>query len=242
MDRIPTSPEELEVELESVARRLEVLGLTNYEAKAYIALLAHAYGDAETISRTAKIPRTSAYKALQALQDKGLAIATQGRPVIYKPEPPSTLETMVRAQLEETIEKLETLHEIVRERGTPQLIFTITGKGRVMEKIGELIDKSTELIIVSTPNMGAIIDEHEKRFSKAVSRGVRIQAISQPGSRMPAGSETFRRQGLIATDLISDDREALLASKELDACGYTDNAFLAQHLKRFLEIAIEHEE
>ncbi len=241
MDRIPTTPHELEAELESVAKRLEILGLTSYESKAYIALLAHAYGDAETISRTAGIPRTSAYKALQSLQEKGLAIATQGRPVIYKPEPPSTLESMVTASLRETIDKLETLHEVVREKGVPQLIFTITGKGRVLEKIGELIDKSTELIIVSSPNMGAILDEHEKRFSKAVSRGVKIQAIVNPGSRAPADAEVIKRPGLIATDLICDDSEALLASKELDACGYTDKGFLAQHLKRFLEIVIEYQ-
>jgi sugar-specific transcriptional regulator TrmB len=240
VERIPTTPEELEMELENTARRLEVLGLTNYEAKAYIALLAHGYGDAETISKTAKIPRTSAYKALQALNDKGLCIATQGRPVIYKPEPPSTLESMVTSSLRETIDKLETLHEIVREKGTPQLIFTIAGKSRVLEKIGELIDKSTETLIISTPKIGAIIDEHEKKLMKAQRRGVRIQVITLPGGKALADAEVVRRKGLIATDIITDELEALIADKELEVCGYTDNIFLAQHLKRFLEIVIEY--
>ena len=67
-----------------------------------------------------------------------------------------------------------------------------------------------------------------------------LQQENKPGSRTPADSEVTKRPGLIATDVISDDTEALLASKELDACGYTDNAFLAQHLKRFLEIVIEY--
>jgi sugar-specific transcriptional regulator TrmB len=149
---------------------------------------------------------------------------------------------MVTSSLKETIDKLETLHEIVREKGTPQLIFTIAGKSRVQEKIGELIDKSTETLIISTPNIGAIIDEHEKRLVKAQRRGVRIQVITLPGGKTLVDADVFRRKGLIATDIITDELEALIADKGLEVCGYTDNIFLAQHLKRFLEIVIEYKQ
>jgi hypothetical protein len=50
----------------------------------------------------------------------------------------------------------------------------------------------------------------------------------------------MRRSGLIATDVISDNKEALLASPDLNACGYTDNALLAEHMQRFLEIMIDY--
>ncbi|MCI4328294.1 MAG: hypothetical protein L3J86_01805, partial [Thermoplasmata archaeon] len=57
-------------------RAVEVLGkvgLTTYEARAYIALVARGVGDATTIAQTARIPRTSAYKVLESLAEKGYA-------------------------------------------------------------------------------------------------------------------------------------------------------------------------
>src|SRR5256885_9608698 len=78
----------LEKEYENVTRTLESIGLSGYEARGYIALVAHGYGSAETIAETAHIPRTSAYKVLQSLCQKGFAISTRGRPTIFKPEAP----------------------------------------------------------------------------------------------------------------------------------------------------------
>jgi sugar-specific transcriptional regulator TrmB len=136
---IPQTKEELEKEFKKVSGSLESIGLSAYESKAYIALVAHGYGNAELIAKTAQIPRTSAYSVLKSLEAKGFAIATSGRPVIYKPEPPAKIYERVRADLEETFQKLEMIHEILRERGEPQLVFTITGKDKVIEKIGELL-------------------------------------------------------------------------------------------------------
>ena len=74
LDSIPTSKEELYTEFRLLADKLAVLGLSPYEARAYIALIAHGYGNAEVIATTAQIPRTSAYKILQSLESKGYAV------------------------------------------------------------------------------------------------------------------------------------------------------------------------
>ena len=152
MTVIPQTKEELYAEFRELAEKLENIGLSPYEARAYIALIAHGYGNAETIAETAQIPRTSAYKILKSLQAKGFAIATQGRPQIYKPEPPSKVYENFKNQLEDTCGKLEMFYEVVREKGMPQLIFTIVDKPKVIEKIGELIDKSTTTIILAAPS------------------------------------------------------------------------------------------
>ena len=104
---IPQTKEELEKEFRKVSGKLQSLGLSAYESKAYIALVAHGYGTAELIAKTAQIPRTSAYSVLKSLESKGFAIATSGRPVIYKPEAPSIIFEKVKAELSETFEKLE---------------------------------------------------------------------------------------------------------------------------------------
>lgn len=240
MTRIPISREELETEFKNMSEKLELIGLSPYEARAYIALIAHGYGNAEAIANTAKIPRTSAYKILESLKNKGFAIATQGRPIIYRPEPPSKIYNVVRTQIQETFEKLELLNEIIREKGMPQLIYTIMGKQKVLEKIGELLDKSTQSFMISTPLFSEIRDAMQKKIQNAITRGVKFTVITASNQRIPNGVMKIRRSGLIATDVICDNREALLASPDLNACGYTDNALLAEHMQKFLEILVEH--
>jgi len=233
---VPTSREELEKEYDNLSRKLETLGLSPYEARAYIALVAHGYGTAEEISKTANLPRTSAYRVLQGLKERGFALATEGRPVIFKPEDPQRVHERVREDIDDLFGKLSLLHEIVREKGIPQLIYTITGKTRVLEKIGELLDKSSETFMISTPALREIRENLDRQMRNALTRGVKIIIITHPNQRVPDGMEVVRRKNLLATDVICDHQEALLAAPDLAACGYTDNAILAEHMERFLEM------
>lgn len=241
MPVIPQTKEELYAEFRALAEKLEKIGLSPYEARAYIALIAHGYGNAEIIAETAQIPRTSAYKILRSLETKGFAIATQGRPQIYKPEPPSKVYENFKTQLEETCSKLEMLDEIVREKGMPQLIFTIADKAKVIEKIGELMDKSTDTIILSTPSFSELRNALDKKIQNVLKREVKFNLITAPGQGVPyEDMNVIRRKGLLATDIVCDKEQALIAAPDLSACGYTDNELLAEHLQRFLEILIEH--
>src|SRR3989475_9728352 len=54
-------------EFERATKTLESIGLSGYEARGYIALVAHGYGSAETIAATAKNTRTSADEVLHSL-------------------------------------------------------------------------------------------------------------------------------------------------------------------------------
>jgi sugar-specific transcriptional regulator TrmB len=146
----------------------------------------------------------------------------------------------VSIELEETFQKLELIHEILRERGEPQLVYTITGKDKVTEKIGELLDKSTRNFIISTPALYDIRVKLGKKIQNALTRGIDVTVITAPAQKVPKGVRVVRRKGLIATDVISDGRSALIASSDLTACGYIDNASLARHLEQFLEILMEH--
>jgi sugar-specific transcriptional regulator TrmB len=240
LDSIPTTKEELYTEFRLLADKLSVLGLSPYEARAYIALVAHGYGNAEVIATTAQIPRTSSYKILQSLEDKGFAIATVGRPKIFKPEPPKNIYEKFRNDLEETFKKLTLLHEIVHDRGMPQLIFTIAGKEKVIEKIGELLDIAAESFMISTPSFTTLRDKLQKKFQNAVSRGVKITIVTNPTQGISDFGEVVHKKGLLATDVITDNKQALIAAPDLSACGYTDNELLAKHLQDFLEIMLNH--
>ncbi len=235
----PVRDFDLDRDHKEAANILQSLGLSSYEAKAYIALIAHGYGNADTIAETAKIPRTSAYKVLSSLVTKGYAISTRGRPMIFKPEPPKKARDQVLKKVTDVFDNLQLIHEVLMEKGEPQLVFTITGKQRVLAKITELMDTATNTFIIATPTMADIREALAKRFDAALKRGVTVTVITEPTQKVPQGVEVVRKHGLIATDVISDGERALLASADLSACGYTDNAALATHLENFLMILME---
>lgn len=239
LSKMLASGVDLEKEYEKVSRTLESIGLSSYEARGYVALVAHGFGSAEAIAETAKIPRTSAYKVLQSLCGKGFAISTKGRPTIFKPESPAKIKEKVTEHISDTFDKLELLHEILRDKGEPQLVYTVAGRARVLEKVGELLDTCTDTFIIATPTMHEIRENLTKKLESAIERGIRLTIITEPLQKVPGGAHVYWRKGLIATTIISDGEKALIASQDLQACGYTDNASIAMHLENFLQILME---
>jgi len=229
---------DLRQEFDRAARDLEATGLSSYESKAYVALVAMGFGTADEIAGLSRIPRTSSYKVLKALEEKGFVNSTAGRPKVYRPEDPNLVYSRIKERLDETFAKLDFLHEIVREKGSPQLIFTITGKARVMDKIGELVDSAEKEFTISTPVFGEVRDIVQDRIKNALKRGVSVTVVAEPGVRVQEGCRVIRAERLVATDVVSDGKMALIASPDLTACGFSANPFLAQHLMRFLEIVI----
>jgi len=228
-------------EYQNIVNSLQKLGLSLYETRAFLALLLLGVGSAEVIAENAKIPRTSAYKVLESLEKKGFVISSKGRPKMYKPENLKILKERIIEEIEELFEKLEFVEDIFSDKGEPQLVYTIYGKEKVMKKIAEMIDSAEREIIISTPKISEIRQFLKKNIERALKRGVRIVVVTLPSQKAPDNVIVYRRQGLIATDIVCDDKKALLAAPELNACGYTDNPALAKHLTHFIWILIEKE-
>ncbi|MEW5936411.1 MAG: helix-turn-helix domain-containing protein [Candidatus Thermoplasmatota archaeon] len=232
-------PKVLMKEYEGVMSTLEGCGLSPYQARAYLALVAQSEACAKDVADVARVPRTSAYKALRALVKEGWARSMGGRPEFFVPTPPEEMYQRLTTPVRETFEKISLAQGMLSARGTPQMVYTIYGKGRVLRKIAELVERSTEHLILSTPRFSALRSTLSKALRNAARRGVRVVVLTAPYQRVPEDLEAHRREGLIATDLISDGRTALIASQDLEACGYTDNPELARHLQDFLRILVE---
>jgi sugar-specific transcriptional regulator TrmB len=225
-----------------VAGTLAKLGLSEYESRAYIALVALGSGSAGLVAETGQIPRTSAYKVMESLGRKGFAKAKEGRPKSFVPVPPSELSKLYAAEIQQAFSKVESVKDLLSERGVPQLVYTIMGRDRVIDKIGEMIDKSENGFVISSPSFPEIRKRLGKRFAAAASRGVKVTVITNPFVKVPKAFQVVRRKALIATDVISDGRNALLAAPDLSACGFTDNEVLSAHLADFLRIMSERQD
>jgi len=239
MDEIAEELIELKEEYEYISEGLQKFGLTEYQAKTYTALVAHGVADAETIASSANLPRTSVYKSLDSLHDMGYVVVSEGRPKVFKPAEPLEIKSRLSRELDNIFGRLNTISEMLTEKGEPQLVYTINGKDSVLDKIGEIINRTEEKIILSSPNFSIILDRHEKELESADKRGVEIIVITTTRERVYKEAEVRRKDRLIATDLISDGKRALLASPGFEACGYTNNPSLAKHLANFMDILMD---
>ncbi len=219
-----------------VSGTLQGLGLTEYEARAYVALVVLGTSHANIVAELSQIPRTSAYKVMLSLEAKGFVRSKQGRPRSFSAVDPEEMGKALVARVDESFGRIAKVKDLLSERGVPQLVFTIMGRDRVTEKVGEMLDHSEHSIVMSSPSISVLTKRLKKQFANAVSRGVRVTVITSPFVKVPKGSRVIRRDGLIATDVIADGKTALIAAPDLSACGYTDNEALSKHLEDFLNI------
>jgi sugar-specific transcriptional regulator TrmB len=142
--------------------RLSALGLTTYEAKAYVALLGRGSFTAAEVARQGELPRQRVYDVLGTLVEKGLASARPGRVVKYAATAPElALERLVAAHRRE----LETLErsagELVAELGPTfasgrdhtdplDYIEVLRDAGAINERFNELQSSVKEEILVFT--------------------------------------------------------------------------------------------
>jgi sugar-specific transcriptional regulator TrmB len=87
------------------AEQLTRLGLTSYEAKAYLALIRRDSSTAAQVARLAEVPRQRIYDVLASLVEKGLAVSRPGQVVKYSATAPElALERLVSDQRQQLAE------------------------------------------------------------------------------------------------------------------------------------------
>src|SRR5215472_11371576 len=87
-DRLPPSPKLRAVTDTVSVERLVRLGLTLYEARAYVALVSRDASTPAEIARLAGVPRPRIYDVLESLVGKGLAADRPGHTAKYVAMPP----------------------------------------------------------------------------------------------------------------------------------------------------------
>src|SRR5213594_228638 len=109
---MPVNPERL--------RKLREFGMTEYQARAYLALLDLGTATASQVPAISRVPRTRIYATMQQLHGKGLVEIIPETPLKYKPVPFSnylakraTEERQRAEQLEASIAQLEKEFAIV---------------------------------------------------------------------------------------------------------------------------------
>jgi sugar-specific transcriptional regulator TrmB len=159
---------------------LKKLGFTEYEAKAYIALLEKSPLSGYGVALNSGVPRSKIYEVLDGLVKNGDVIVTYGAPVLYSPLPAKELIVQKKKQsdkyFDEASQSLETFSERVEERDN---IWSILGRQQILNRINELISmtESSLLIKMSFEDIKALEDQ----LKKASKNGIDIHVITDNG-------------------------------------------------------------
>jgi sugar-specific transcriptional regulator TrmB len=145
-----------------VISQLTRLGLTSYEAKAYLALTRRGSSTAAEVARLASVPRQRIYDVLASLVGKGLAISRPGTVVKYAATPPgaafenlladrrSELADLERAA-EQMVDQLSPAFEAGQEHTDPlEYIEVLRDRRAINTRFGELQENIKNEILVFT--------------------------------------------------------------------------------------------
>ena len=162
---------------------LKQLGLTTYEAKAYITLSFLIQATADEISDKSEIPRSKIYDILKRLNAKEYIKIESGRPLIYHVNPPINV---LKREKEKFIEKVnktsENLNKLYEEQisQTEVPIWRISGTENIIEKELELIRRAKKSINI---RMGFLLEDEGSRLVYELllkSSNVKINIIASP--------------------------------------------------------------
>jgi len=179
------------------------LGLSPYEARAYLILLERGESKASQIATASRIPRGRIYEVLESLHAKGLVSVVSAKPLLYRSVALKAFIERRREELRATEDDLETsatrLMASVAPHPTPGPTgeFLLFRKRQVVvRKLREMIEGARKEVIISASEMCLVrgsrlfMDSYRDRAKAGVS--LRVSTRITPQNR--AAVEVVRQE------------------------------------------------
>jgi sugar-specific transcriptional regulator TrmB len=205
---------------------LESLGLREYEAKCFVALVQLSDGTAKEVSKVADVPRSRVYDSLEKLQERGLVDVRESNPRKYRGV---AVETAIRTLRNEFTADLETAGESLQElqvspHDGDNEFWTVSGRENVTERGHDLVERASREVVVVLPDDQRVADISLDWIQHALDGGVTtLVDVPTDGVRQHVESEvpgaqlfTSSREGdrTLGRTLLVDDRSVLLSVVE----------------------------
>ena len=162
---------------EELVGSLRDLGFTEYEAKAYLALLDDSPVSGYRVAQNSGVPRAKVYEVLGGLVRRGAVYANYSDPVHYAPMPPKELVAGRRREMEGAIEAAEKNLESYAERSASrEVIWDITGHDEILRRAGEVASRAQKSILAEVWQEDA--PEIKAALESAAGRGVEVAVVA----------------------------------------------------------------
>lgn len=195
--------------MESAVEKLQRVGLTEYEAKVYLALLNTHLSTATQASEKSGVPRTKIYSVLESLRDKGWVRVYSGVPLLFKAAEPTAIFDRVKQDYTLFLESVQqTLTNGVNDMKEKFVIkrFDI-GLDGLKKEIGKA--KTVEINNATTSFL--------KKVSDAFSEGAVVRVLLFPGETKIANLQRAEfKEAEVAIVTLCRNREVPSMSITLD--------------------------
>lgn len=160
-----------------VVTRLQTLGLTEWEARAYLALLVDAPLSGYGVAKRSGIPRSKIYEVLRSLTEKGVATVARTEPTVYRPLPARALIERTRERITGELAAAEqALARFEQQESRDQLIWDIEGRDEIITRAHHLIRSATDRVMLEIWARDADVLRVDLRA--AAGRGVEIVVVA----------------------------------------------------------------
>ncbi|MDZ5812418.1 helix-turn-helix domain-containing protein [Halorubrum sp. AD140] len=161
--------------------QLKAFGLTTYAAQTFVALVSLGDGTAQDVSAVSEVPRTRVYDAAAELRDRGLVDVQHSTPKRFASISAETTGRRFHYDyahrvnvLTDALDELEPISRSEEQRG----VWTVTGRGAVVDRTLEFIDAATDEVVYMTVEE-LLDDECLEALRAAADRGVAIRLAGQ---------------------------------------------------------------
>jgi len=201
----------------NVVEKLRQIGLTEYEAKAYTALLNAHLNTATQVSEKSGVPRTRIYQVLESLQTKGWIRIISGVPLLFKAVEPATVFEKVKEDYAELLDSIKTT--LKKEAKTVKEKFVVKKFDIGLDGLKAEIKKAKTIEINNATS------SFIKKISDAFNEKSVVRVLLYPGETKPNSMPNAEfKQAEIAIVSIVRNKEVPSISIILDE-GRTFTAF-----------------
>lgn len=162
---------------EKILETLKNLDFTEYEAKAYLALLEESPLTGYAVAKNSGVPRSKIYEVLDSLTMRGDILVSPGNTPQYAPVPARELIKNRRIKAEENFEMAEkAMEQFEHSANERENIWNIKGHNEIIDKVKECITSAKHRILMEI--WSEDYAELETELIQAANKGVAVTVVA----------------------------------------------------------------
>jgi Cd2+/Zn2+-exporting ATPase len=166
--------------------KLVRIGFSEYEAKAYVALLRENPATGYQLAKLSGVPRSMIYEVLGKLTSRGAAMTLRKEgSTQYAPIPADEFLEQLHREHEDLVASLKDDLTILDATSDLEYVWNIEGHENIMAKAEEMIAQARRRIYLSL--MPATVPALRPVLEEAIERGVRVVIYSTESFELPGG-------------------------------------------------------
>lgn len=168
----------------AVVEQLQTVGMTEWEARAYLALLEEAPVSGYAVAKRSGVPRSKIYEVLNSLVGKGAVHVARGDTTLYGPLPPAELIARLRAEAAEHLDAAEAaMSDYAQQIGGNAVIWDLQGRVEILDRTRQLIRAARRRVLLEMWASDA--GELRAELQEAAERGVEVIVVAYGDPEYP---------------------------------------------------------